>query len=153
MPKPAPAKQPEVVAKASPPPVAAVNPAPAKSSPPPAASGGDAKAQAIAALESWARAWSAKDVKGYLGSYAPEFEVPGGATRAAWEKERKERIERPRKIEVGVNVVSAQADGNEATVVIHQSYKSDTLKNNTTKTMKLVRSGDRWLIKQEKVGG
>jgi tetratricopeptide (TPR) repeat protein len=151
-PAPAPAKQPEVVAKAPTPPVAAVAPAPSKSTPPPAASG-DAKAQAIAAVEGWARAWSAKDVKGYLASYAPEFEVPGGASRSAWEKERKERIERPKHIEVGIKVVSAQADANEATIVIHQSYKSDTLKNNTTKTMKLVRSGDRWLIKQERSGG
>jgi murein L,D-transpeptidase YafK len=104
-------------------------------------------------VENWARAWSAKDVKGYLASYAPEFEVPGGATRAVWEKERAERIEKPKRIEVGVNVISAKADANEATVVVRQSYKSDTLKSNSTKTLKLVRSGDRWLIKQEKVGG
>jgi tetratricopeptide (TPR) repeat protein len=157
MPKPAPAKQLEVVAKAPvPPPVAAVKPAPTPAPAPatttPSASG-DAKGQAIAAVENWARAWSAKDVKGYLGSYAPDFEVPGGATRAAWEKERAERIEKPKHIEVGVKVISAQADGNEATVVVRQSYKSDTLKSNSTKTMKLVRSGDRWLIRQEKVGG
>jgi len=154
MPKPAPAKPPEVVAKAPAPapPVAAVKPAPAPATTTPSASG-DAKGQAIAAVENWARAWSAQDVKGYLGSYAPDFEVPGGATRAAWEKERAERIEKPKHIEVGVKVISAQADGNEATVVVRQSYKSDTLKSNSTKTMKLVRSGDRWLIKQEKVGG
>ncbi len=158
MPKPAPtpAKQPEVVAKAPAPtpPVAAVKPvpAPAPAAPAPSASG-DAKGQAIAAVEGWARAWSARDVKGYLASYAPDFEVPGGATRAAWEKERAERIEKPKHIEVGVKVMSAQAEGNEATVVVRQSYKSDTLKSNSTKTLKLVRSGDRWLITQEKVGG
>jgi len=92
-------------------------------------------------------------VKGYLGHYASDFEVPGGATRAAWEKERTERIEKPKHIEVGVKVLSAQVDGNEATLVVRQSYKSDTLKSNNTKTLKLVRSGERWLIKQEKVGG
>jgi len=141
------APKPEVVAKAPTPapPVAAVKPnAPA---------GGDAKAQAIAAVESWAKAWSAKDVKGYLGAYAPEFEVPGGASRAAWEKERADRIQKPKTIEVSVKVLSAQASDNEATVVVRQSYRSDTLKSNNTKTLKLVRSGERWLIKQERVGG
>ena len=160
MPKPAPAKA-EVVAKAPPTPAAAtVKATPAvttaaTTTPPPVSSApaNDAKAQAIAAVEDWARAWSAQDVKGYLAHYAPEFEVPGGATRSAWEKERAERIEKPKKIEVGVKVVSAQANGNEASVTIRQSYRSDALKSNNTKTLKLIRSGDRWLIKQERVGG
>ena len=117
------------------------------------AAGGDDKARVTAAIEGWARAWSAKDVKGYLAAYAPEFEVPGGETRAAWEKQRAERIERPKSIEVGVKVQSLQVKGSEATATIRQSYKSDTLKNTTTKTLKLVRSGDRWLITQERVGG
>ena len=152
LPKTAPAK-PEVVAKA--PPTASVKPTPATAPPPspPATPSADAKAQAIAAVESWAQAWSARDVKGYLAHYAPDFEVPGGASRAAWEKERNERISRPKHIEVGVKVINAQVNGNEATVTFRQSYRSDTLKSNNTKTLKLVRAGDRWLIKQEKAGG
>ena len=122
--------------------------------PAPAASNGDAnKAQAIASVEGWAKAWSAKDVKGYLAHYAFDFEVPGGMTRAAWEKERAERIERPKSIEVAVKVLSAQASDSEATVTFRQSYKSDSLKTNNTKTLKLVRQGERWLIKQERTGG
>ncbi len=129
---------------------------PAKAAPKPAsaASGGsDAKSQAIAAVEDWAKAWSGKDVAGYLAHYAPDFEVPGGAARAAWEKERSERIQKPKSIEVTVKVISALVSDNEATVTFRQSYKSDTLKSNNTKTLKLVKSGDRWLIKQERVGG
>ncbi len=52
-----------------------------------------------------------------------------------------------------MKVLSAQASDNEATVTIRQSYKSDTLKSNNTKTLKLVKTGERWLIKQERVGG
>jgi tetratricopeptide (TPR) repeat protein len=126
---------------------------PTPTPPPPPAADDDVKAQVTAALEDWARAWSAKDVKGYLGHYAPDFEVPGGESRAAWEKQRGERIERPKSIEVGVKVSSIKVDGNEATATVRQSYKSDTLKTNSTKTVKLVKSGDRWLIKQERVGG
>jgi tetratricopeptide (TPR) repeat protein len=151
LPRAAPPKA-EVVAKAPPTPTASVKPTPAPTSTA-ATTSGDAKAQAIAAVESWAKAWSDQDVKGYLGSYAPAFEVPGGASRSAWEKERAERIEKPKHIEVGVKVLNAKVEGNEATITIRQSYRSDALKSNNTKTLKLVRSGDRWLIKQERVGG
>ena len=92
-------------------------------------------------------------MKGYLGAYAPDFEVPGGSSRAAWEKERTERIQKPKSIDVSVKVLNAQASDNEATVTFRQSYRSDTLKSNNTKTLKLVKAGDRWLIKQERAGG
>ncbi len=113
----------------------------------------DEKAQVVAAVENWARAWSAKDVQGYLGSYAQDFEVPGGESRVAWEKQRTERIQRPRSIEVGVKILSTRVANGEATVTFRQSYRSDTLKSNNTKTLKLVKAGDRWLIKQEHTGG
>ena len=106
-----------------------------------------------AAVEAWARAWSAKDVKGYLAAYASGFETPGGEKRDAWEKQRAERIERPKSIEVSVKFQSVKVAGDEAVVVIRQGYKSDTLKSNSTKTLKLVRTGGRWLIQQERVGG
>jgi tetratricopeptide (TPR) repeat protein len=151
--------KPEVAAKAEPPktaPAPEVKPAPAPApvpAQPTASPANDAKAQAIAAVESWARAWSTKDVKGYLGHYASDFEVPAGVSRATWEKERGERILKPKSIDVTVKVLNVQASDNEATVTFRQSYKSDTLKSNNTKALKLVRSGDRWLIKQERVGG
>ena len=138
-----PAEQPKAPPKAA-------EPRPA---PPAAAPSSDDQAKVTAALEGWARAWSAKDVKGYLGAYAPDFEVPGGEPRASWEKQRAERIQKPKSIEVGVKVQSVQVSGSEATATIRQSYKSDTLKNTTTKTLRLVKSGERWLIKQERVGG
>jgi tetratricopeptide (TPR) repeat protein len=125
-------------------------PAPAAASP---SAGTEVKSQVAAAVADWARAWSAKDVKGYLAHYAPDFEVPGGESRAAWEKQRAERIEKPKSIEVEAKIVSTQVNGDEATVKIRQSYRSDTLKTHSSKTLKLEKSGDRWLIKQERVGG
>lgn len=126
---------------------------PAKVDPAKPAAARDDKQAVTAALEAWARAWSAKDVPGYLGAYAPDFEVPGGEARASWEKQRAERIERPKTIEVALTVKSLKVSGNEAVAVVRQAYRSDALKSNTTKTMKLVKAGDRWLIKQERVGG
>jgi len=155
----APAKAPPPETKAAPPAAAPATPAaPAKAEPvpapaPAAAASNDDKTRITAAIDAWTKAWSAKDVKGYLAAYAPEFEVPGGDTRATWEAQRKERIEKPKAIEVSAKVTNVAVSGNEARVTLRQSYKSDTLKNTTTKTLVMVRSADRWLIKQERVGG
>ncbi|HYC36333.1 MAG TPA: tetratricopeptide repeat protein [Usitatibacter sp.] len=143
---PEPAKTTPAPAKAEP-----AKAAPAAASVTPAAN--DEKARITAAIEAWARAWSAKDVKSYLAAYAPEFDPPGKMSRAAWEKQRTERIEAPKSISVDVKVSSIEVSGNEATAVIRQAYRSDTLKSDNTKTLKLLRSGDRWLITQERVGG
>ena len=168
--KPEPAKpEPTKVAKAEPPKVEPPKaeppkPVPAKVEPaktePKAAApaakpaaGGDEKAAVTAAIEAWAKAWSAKDVKGYLAAYAPDFETPGGEARAAWEKQRAERIERPKVIEVSVKVKSIKVEGNTATAVFRQAYRSDALKSNSNKTLILVKNGGKWLIKQERVGG
>ena len=163
-PTPAPAKvepkaespKPAEAPKAAPP-AAAVKPTPAPAAsapanPAPAAANEDSAA-ITAALEAWARAWSAKDLKGYFAAYAPDFDTPGNEKRAAWEKTRTERIQRPKSIDVEVKVQSVKVSGNQATVTVRQSYKSDTLKTNSTKVMKLVKNGDRWLIKQERSGG
>jgi len=134
------------LAKASPaPPTASVAPA--------AQPGADEKAAVTAAVENWASAWSAKDVKGYLAAYAPDFEVPGGESRAAWEKQRAERIQKPKSIQVSVKILSTKIGNGEATVTFKQHYRSDQLKSDNTKTLKLEKSGERWLIKQERTGG
>ena len=57
-------------------------------------------------------------MKGYLAHYAPDFELPGGESRAAWEKQREERISRPKSIDVQAKVLSTQVNGSEATVKI-----------------------------------
>jgi tetratricopeptide (TPR) repeat protein len=113
----------------------------------------ESAASVSAVVQAWAKAWSAKDVKGYLAFYAPDFETPAGESRDAWEKMRAERIEKPKSIEVSVKIQSAKVTGDEALVTIRQGYKSDALKTSSTKTLKLVRVGGQWLIKQERVGG
>jgi len=166
-PKPEPAPPPKVAeakpapAKVEPPKAEPTKPAPARVEPPKAAAAGtqttapakpaaDENAAVVAAIEGWAKAWSAKDVKGYLASYAADFEVPGGLKRAAWEKQRTERIEAPKSIDVDVVVSNVKVSGSEASATVRQTYKSPTLNNTTSKPMKLVKSGDRWLIKQER---
>ncbi len=145
-PKEAP-KEPARVASVQP----AAKPAPAAAAQP--AGDAAAEAQVVDAVQGWAKAWSAKDVKGYLAHYAPDYDPPGRMGHAAWEKQRTERIERPKSIDVDVKILSTKVEGDRASVRLHQSYRSDTFKGNSTKTLQLRKSGDRWLITEERVGG
>lgn len=146
-PKPAPAK-PEA-AKPETAKVELPKAAPAKTP----AAGADEKAAVTAAIQGWAKAWSAKDVKAYLAAYSPAFAPGGGESRDAWAKQRAERIERPKSIEVSIQVRSIDVQGDTAVAVFRQGYRSDTLKTNSTKTLRLEKSGGKWLITQERVGG
>jgi tetratricopeptide (TPR) repeat protein len=138
------AKAPAASAK----PVAA-KPAPAK---PPAKPSSNPE-EVLSAVNLWAKAWSENDVPAYLAHYATDFKTPNGEPRASWEAQRKARIAKPRKIQVEVE--SPKVVFNESgrvTVTFRQHYRSDALNVSSTKTLVMVRSGDKWLIQQERVG-
>ena len=121
--------------------------------PAPAAKSDGDEASVTKVVNAWASAWSRKDVKGYLSYYASEFQVPGGASRKAWENERASRIDKPGKLQVAVSDITVNLNGDKATVRFKQHYTSASLKSSTAKTLVLIRSGSKWLIQQEKVGG
>ncbi|NUU00372.1 YybH family protein [Herbaspirillum robiniae] len=107
----------------------------------------------LAALNSWARDWSEKDVRGYLGHYASDFETPKGASRKEWAEERRARIEDKGHITVKVSNAQISIKGNIATVRYRQIYNSNRLTVDSRKTLVFVKQGNRWLIKQERSGG
>jgi ketosteroid isomerase-like protein len=113
------------------------------------------QAAAVAkAVQSWAGAWSRKDVKGYLGHYAREFETPKGLSRKAWEEERTQRLTKPGNIEVELeNVKVVSVEGNKATVKLRQHYRSLNLSTSSNKTLNLINQDGKWVIQQERVGG
>ena len=146
---PAPAPAP-AAAPAAPAPKAKAD---AKAAPKPATSDASGRDDVIRAVRAWAAAWSAKDVDGYLAAYAKEFKTPGGESRADWEKARRVRITAPKTIDVQVDSPKVtMKDADNASVTFRQSYKSDSLKANSTKTLELARVNGRWLIRQERVG-
>jgi tetratricopeptide (TPR) repeat protein len=118
----------------------------------PAAASSNAEAQISAAIRDWAAAWSRKDVATYLSFYAPDFETPDQLSRDAWEQTRTQRIQAPSFIKVDVQISKISISGNEATAVFRQKYKSDKLASDNSKTLKLVKSGDRWMIRAERSG-
>jgi tetratricopeptide (TPR) repeat protein len=130
-------------------PVAGIEPKPA----PGLAPGGNTDRDAVLnAVNGWASAWSTKNVKGYLGFYANDFETPGGLSRKAWVEERRSRIAGKGRINIKVESPQVAVNGNTATVKFRQMYVSDRLKVSSRKTLVLTRHGSNWQIKQERTG-
>ncbi|MDQ3185467.1 MAG: tetratricopeptide repeat protein [Pseudomonadota bacterium] len=109
--------------------------------------------EVIKTVNAWAKAWSDKDVATYLAFYANDFHTPRGMPRSAWEKSRRERIGKAKSIEVEIASPKVSfTDATHARVSFRQSYHSDAIKSTTTKTLEMVRRGEKWLIQQEQVG-
>ena len=129
---------------------AATKPDPSK--PVDIASASNANGQVVNTVNAWAAAWAAKNVGGYLSFYDASFEPPAGLTRDAWETQRRERISGPASISVEIKIIKVTTKGNEATAVFKQAYRSDRTTSDNTKTLKLVKAGERWLIRSERAG-
>lgn len=143
------------LAKAEPPKVEA-KPAPkpeSKAEAKPAAGNDNPDKDAVlASVHGWAQAWSARDVKGYLGYYGPEFQPPKGMSRKAWSEERESRIAGKGRITVKVETPQVSVDGNTATVKFRQAYSSDRLSSTSRKTLVLVKNHGKWQIRNESTG-
>ena len=141
------APAPTVVAAATP----AASPAPAATTTTSVASNSDKDIEQ--AVLAWAKAWSSKDMNGYLGAYAKNFTTPKNQARSAWEEERRARIVGKSRISVKVSDVVTKTSGNTATVKFRQTYDADALQTSSRKTLELTKVGDRWLIAKESTGG
>ena len=102
------------------------------------------------AVNNWVNAWSSKDLDKYYASYADSFKPAKGQNRKAWEQTRKERIDRPSKIEVGVNNPKVTInDASNAKVSFKQSYRADGKPISTSKTLMMKKMDGAWLIDEE----
>jgi tetratricopeptide (TPR) repeat protein len=125
----------------------AEKPAPEKPAP------ADDSDKVLETVTSWAKAWSDKDADRYLAFYSSNFHPPRGTPRAGWEKQRKERIDKPKSIHVSIlHPTVSFSDATHAKVSFKQSYHSDAIKSTTAKTLEMVKVGEKWLIQQESVG-
>jgi ketosteroid isomerase-like protein len=92
-------------------------------------------------------------VKSYLGFYGKSFDLPGSMTRSAWETERRDRITGKTSISVKLENLTVSSTGNKATAKFRQDYRANGLAVSSRKTLELQKSGDRWYIVKESVGG
>lgn len=131
----------------------ATTPAPATAPAAPAvpASAADSS-QVLAALDAWARAWSARDADAYLAAYAPDFQPEGGASRTDWEALRRSRIGKAKLISVKIIGAEVQTvDPQQVRVLFTQDYASDTLADKVSKAIDLRQVDGAWKIVRETV--
>lgn len=113
---------------------------------------GAASKDVVAAVEAWAKAWSDRNMTGYLTRYGKDFVPPNKLSRAAWEEERKSRIMGKAKISVKLSDLKVSVTGASAIVTFKQDYKADALSTTSRKTLEMVKSGEQWLITKEVSG-
>jgi tetratricopeptide (TPR) repeat protein len=128
-------------------------PAKGAEGPPAAAPPVDETKAILKMVEDWAKAWASNDADGYLSFYSPDFKTPKGEPRRQWEAERRDRLAKPRKIQVQIVTPRVTLlDATSAKVTFRQNYSADNLKTTGRKTLVLTKQGERWLIRQELVG-
>ncbi len=108
--------------------------------------------EVLSAVNGWAKAWSAQDVKSYLNHYGSDFQTPNGESRKAWAEDRHARIEGKSRIDVKLESPHVTISGNTATVKFRQVYTSNRLKVSSRKTLIMTKQGGKWQIKQERTG-
>jgi MFS family permease len=105
------------------------------------------------AVSAWATAWSDRSADQYLACYSARFRPPGGQSRAAWERQRRDRLAAPRFIEVAVSALQIDLIGpNRATAAFRQSYRSDTYSDEVDKALSLAFEDGLWRIVEENAG-
>lgn len=105
---------------------------------------------AIAFVKNWAAAWAAKDVEGYLASYARDFK-PAELSRADWEVIRKKRIRQPDFIRVDIVDPQVSLENNRFQIGFIQKYASSQFSDSTRKTLLLVNEDGKLRILEERV--
>ena len=106
--------------------------------------------EVVAVINAWARAWSAQNEMLYLSFYADDFELPAGMNRAAWERERINRINAPGYIQVDVGFAQFELVSNDSIeVYVRQGYSSDTYNDFTNKLIELRKFDGLWKIVRE----
>jgi tetratricopeptide (TPR) repeat protein len=111
------------------------------------ASGND---EIVSSVQNWAKAWSDKNLDAYFESYSETFAPPKGDSRSAWEKMRRERINKPGNISVDLsNIVVSDVTDSSAKVSFKQNYKSASLSQRTNKVLNMKKVNGKWLIERE----
>lgn len=79
-------------------------------------------------VNDWATAWRQKDVDNYLKFYADKYTPEPPLDRAAWEKQRRERLSTNGKVGLKLDGLEVTCDGNKANAKFKQDYSVTTYK-------------------------
>jgi adhesin transport system outer membrane protein len=101
-------------------------------------------------VRSWAEAWSRKDVEDYLAYYSGNFKPSKGISLAAWQKQRHQRLGKPKFIKIGIKNIQKKALGESLVqVTFNQRYQSNTYGDRVVKTLVLQWKKNGWMILKE----
>jgi hypothetical protein len=109
------------------------------------------KEGAIAAISSWAQAWQGKNLNDYLAAYAPDYMLPAGQTRAAWEARRIERIQRASGLSIEISGIEIIPTGRTLIARFEQRYRASGVQSVALKELMLVKVGTHYKIRGERV--
>lgn len=109
-----------------------------------------ARKEVKTAVNSWANAWSAKDVDNYIKSYSAKFVPPNKLTRSKWHEQRRLRLTKPRFIKVVLGNMRIEILSQDLALVrFVQTYQSDNYKDQVNKQLLLNNVDGVWLISKE----
>ena len=110
----------------------------------------DADPQINETIDQWRLAWSSQAVTDYLNQYSKDFVPSFGLSRLEWADTRRERLQKPKFIKVGVENLRVQMQSdNLAKARFLQSYTSDTYEDRVKKVLMLQKEGYQWKIIKE----
>ncbi len=84
--------------------------------------------EVTARVNGWADAWRHKDYDSYIKFYADKFTPEPPLTRDAWQKQRKQRLTNPGKINLELSNMKVTCDGDKAKAEFDQDYSVTTYK-------------------------
>lgn len=100
-------------------------------------------------INTWVKAWSAKDIEQYSKCYAKNFISQGGATLRNWIKYKKRLNKKYDFIRVSIDNPVIEKDRNKSKVSFIQTYVSSELRSVSLKRLELLREKGLWKIYRE----
>ena len=100
----------------------------------------------------WGAAWSEQNVPQYLSNYSDEFVITAPINRREWENLRRERLTRPRFIDIQIFHEGMEVTAEDTIEVLFtQTYRSNLYRDSTRKLLRIKREVQGWRIIEEKL--
>ena len=100
-------------------------------------------------INTWVKAWSAKDIKQYGNCYAKNFISQGGATLQNWLNYKKRLNKKYDLIQVSIDNLVIKKDRNKIKAYFTQTYVSSGYRSVSSKRLELLREKGLWKIYRE----
>ena len=100
----------------------------------------------------WGAAWSEQNVPQYLSNYSDEFVITAPINRREWEALRRERLTRPRFIDIQIFHEGMEVTAEDTIEVLFtQTYRSNLYRDSTRKILRIKREVQGWQNKKKKI--